>query len=614
MTQARPAPRLLDLLALATGLGVAGGALDVATLHLRLAWLGTFTARSRDVLWLAPAGYILVFACGALLLGLAARWWPRLPSLWLTTFGAAAGIAYSVTSLLLGQRLHPAALGLLAVGAGVQAARWIAAREVASLRLARRATPWLLLAVLAVAGGQLGERAWRERQAARRLPAAAPGAPNILFLVLDTVRAASLSLYGLPRPTSPTLERLGRDGVVFDQALAPAPWTLPSHASMFTGRWPHELSTGWFRPLDGRDSTLAEALAARGYRTGGFVANLIYTDHEKGLARGFQRYEDFPLGLATLLRSCTLTRRLSDTRAFRRLLGTDEVLGRKHAAEVNAEFLAWQATTGPRPFFAFLNYFDAHDPYLPPRDWFRRIAGHDRPDDLSPFRRRGMAGRHAGMPAVEVQLERDAYEAAIAWLDDEIRQLLERLDARGVLANTIVVVTSDHGEEFGEHGVYLHGHTLFRQAVHVPLLVWAPGRAPAGRRVERPVSLRDLPATLLEFTAAGGRGFPGRPLQRYFGDSLPGPEAPVLSEVQKAVRMPEWYPGAHGALRSLTDSAYQFIQHADGTHQLFAWPADPEERNNLYPSAAGRAVADGYLALLREVGDFPPDGPAAELP
>lgn len=614
MSQPRPAAGMLDLLRVAAGLGAVGGALDVATLLLRRSWLGEFTTRSRDVLWLAPVGYILVFTVGALLLGLIAWGRPRVPALWLTVCGAVSGIALSVTFLLAGQRLHPAALLLLAVGAGVQAARMATAREDATRRLARRMTPPLLLALLVVAGVQLGGRAWRERQAAARLPAPVPGAPNILLLVLDTVRAASLSLYGHARPTSPELERLGREGVVFDQALAPAPWTLPSHASMFTGRWPHELSTGWFRPLDGRDSTLAEALAARGYRTGGFVANLIYTDYEKGLARGFQRYEDFPLGLATLLRSCTLTRRLSDTRAFRVLLGTDQVLGRKHAAEVNAEFLAWQATAGPRPFFAFLNYFDAHDPYLPPPAWFRRIAGHDRPDDLSPFRRLGITGRHAGMRPADVALERDAYEASIAWLDDEIRQVLDSLDARGVLANTIVVVTSDHGEEFGEHGVYLHGHTLFRQAVHVPLLVWAPGRAPAGRRVERPVSLRDLPATLLEFSPAPGRAFPGRPLQRFFGDSLPAPEAPVLSEVQQAIRMPDWYPGAHGSLRALTDSAHRFIQHADGTHQLFAWPADPEERDNLYPTAAGRAAAQAYVALLRDVADFPRESAAAAQP
>lgn len=605
MTDARPGRRLADLCWTAVTLGVVAGALDVAVLLARRHWMHEFTARSRDVLWLAPLGYVLVFVLPALALGLLAWRWPRLPALWLLTCGAVTGVVMSLVFLMMGQRLHPAALWLIALGAGVQAARSAAARPEAALRTGRRAGPWLLLALALVAAVQLGGRGRREASAAAALPAAPAGAPNVLLLVLDTVRAASLSLYGYARPTTPELERLGAEGTVFDQALSPAPWTLPSHASMFTGRWPHELSTGWFRPLDTRDSTLAEALAARGYRTGGFVANLIYTDSEKGLARGFQHYEDFPLGLATLLRSATLTRRLSDMRIFRGLLGTDQVLGRKHAAEVNAEFLAWEAGVRGKPFFAFLNYFDAHDPYLPPQAWFRRIAGHDRPGALSPYRRLGMERRHAGMRPEDLQLEQDSYDASIAWLDDAVRQLLDALAARGVLDNTIVIVTSDHGEEFGEHGVYLHGHTLFREAVHVPLVLWAPHRVPAGRRVAQPVSLRDLAATVLDFAGGGAGSFGGRPLQRFFGDTTPPAEAPVLSEVQQAVRMPDWYPGAHGSLRSLTDSAYQFIQHADGVHQLFAWPEDPAERDNLYLTDRGRALAEGYLALLREVPDFP---------
>jgi hypothetical protein len=152
------------------GLGVVGGALDVATVLLRRAWLGQFTARSRDVLWLAPLGYVLVFALGALLLGLIAWRRPRFPALWLTVFAAAAGIALSVTFLLLGQRLHPAALGLLALGLGAQAARLAAAREAATLRLARRAAPWLLVALLAVAAVQLGG-AGPPGAAGRRRPA-----------------------------------------------------------------------------------------------------------------------------------------------------------------------------------------------------------------------------------------------------------------------------------------------------------------------------------------------------------------------------------------------------------------------------------------------------------
>lgn len=599
----------------AAWLALLAGLLEVLLVWYRKYHDGEFTARSRDMLWLAPLAYLLLYSAGAVAVAGAGRLWAGLPRQAVIVFGGVAGLVASALLVHFGPRLHPVALVLVSLGAGFQASRVTEARRAGVARLVGRTLPVMLAALLLAAATSIGGRWWRERRAAATLPAAHPGAPNVLLLVLDTVRAASLSLYGHARPTAPELERLGAAGTVFDRALSTAPWTLPSHASMFTGRWPHELTTSWFRPLDRADTTLAEALARRGYRTGGFVANLIYTDYEKGLGRGFQRYQDFPFSLATLLRSCALTRKLSDTRALRWILGTDQILGRKHADAVNAEFLDWQAGLGGRPFFAFLNYFDAHDPYLPPHDWFRRIAGYERHGDLSPLRRLAITQRREQMRPEDVLLERDAYEASIAWLDDEIRQLLETLAARGVLEHTIVIITSDHGEEFGEHGIYLHGHTLFREAVHVPLVIWAPGRVPAARRVTRPVSLRDLPATVMALaTGEDGRPFPGAPLTRFLGDTLPPPEAPVLSEVQQAVRMPDWYPAAHGSLRALTDSAYHFIQHADSSHQLFGWEDDPEERHNLYDTAEGRARAAGYLALLQEVGAFRPTWQKVEFP
>ena len=124
-----------------------------------------------------------------------------------------------------------------------------------------------------------------------------PDAPNVLLIVLDTVRADHLSLYGYRRPTSPTLERLARRGVRFDEARATAPWTLPSHASLFTGRWPHELGVKWLTPWRGNDPTLAEYLGSRGYATAGFVANTLYCSYDSGLGRGFTRYDDYILDL-----------------------------------------------------------------------------------------------------------------------------------------------------------------------------------------------------------------------------------------------------------------------------------------------------------------------------
>jgi len=120
-----------------------------------------------------------------------------------------------------------------------------------------------------------------------------PGMPNVLLIVLDTVRAKSLGLYGYGRPTTPRLERLARYGTVFKSAFSTAPWTLASHATMFTGRYPHELSTGFLSPLDTTYLTLAELFTSEGYQTAGFAANTFYASQEFGLSRGFTHYEDY---------------------------------------------------------------------------------------------------------------------------------------------------------------------------------------------------------------------------------------------------------------------------------------------------------------------------------
>ncbi len=134
-------------------------------------------------------------------------------------------------------------------------------------------------------------KAWREEM--RPLPP--PGSPNVLLIVLDTVGADHLSLYGYNRLTSPTIDELALRGIRFDRAQAASSWTLPSHASMFTGRWPHELSAGWFTPLDGTYPTLAEFLGSRGYATAGFIANTGYCGADSGLDRGFTDYQDLHL-------------------------------------------------------------------------------------------------------------------------------------------------------------------------------------------------------------------------------------------------------------------------------------------------------------------------------
>ncbi len=174
---------------------------------------------------------------------------------------------------------------------------WSAAAVAAFLRLVRRTVPLLAGALLTIMLVTIGGRAWSEHRAAAALPPAPAGARNVLLIVWDTVRAGNLSLYGYERPTTPNLERLAGRGVRFDLAFSTSSWTLPAHASLFTGRWPHELGVDWKSPLRDDVPTLAEYLAAHGYDTAGFAANLDYCTRETGLARGFAHYEDFPIDL-----------------------------------------------------------------------------------------------------------------------------------------------------------------------------------------------------------------------------------------------------------------------------------------------------------------------------
>ena len=599
---ASSAPPRIAPVWVAAFMGMVVGFVEVAQLLIRKEMTGAFTQRAPQFPWLTPTAYLLLFALPAAAVVIASLVWRRLPATALVVFGCVTAGVASILTTQFQAGLHPVAVVVLALGLGFRASQLTARSGRTVYAVARASSPWMLLALGIIA---LGTVMVEKRREGRQPPPAAAGAdaPNVLFLILDTVRASSLSLYGYQRATSPTLERLGREGIVFDRAFSTAPWTLPSHASFFTGRWPHEQSTGWSSPLDRADSTVAEAFSARGYVSGGFVGNSIYANAETGLARGFHTYRDYSLSLGTLLRSATLTRRITDSWQLRKLIGTDELLGRRTASDINAEFLAWEERLAGRPYFAFLNYFDAHDPYLPPPEWFERIAGYQRRDNLSPLRRLSVDARREGVSPADTRLEMDAYDASIAWIDHEIGLLLGELERRGTLRNTLVVVASDHGEEFGEHGIFLHGHSLFRRALQVPLVIWKPGRVPAGKRVSQPVSLRDIPATLLSLATGAANPFPGGALSRYWTDSATVIETPILVEVQQAVRVPDFYPAATGDLHGLIDSAFHFIQGPKSA-TLFAWDEQPIERVDLAGMPQWQGAVTAYREQLERMGVF----------
>lgn len=503
--------------------------------------------------------------------------------------------------LLTTSRVHPAALAALAVGLAVQAVRMATPRQVQAVRLLG-VSMWIFAGIAVVGGAAWNIRkAVRERRAQRELAAVESAAPNVLLLILDTVRASQLSAYGYGRPTTPALERLAREGLQFDRAISTAPWTLPSHASMFTGRYPGELDVGWSRPLGPAEPTVAERFNDAGYVTGGFVANTIYTSWLHGLSRGFQHYSDYPISVSETLGASNINRRL--LRWWNRITRQYWMIGRKNAEDVNSEFLSWvDRRPAGRPFFAFLNYFDAHMPYLPPAPYRTMYL-----DREPPTRDVNIGPRVKPLPEAVTGL-RDAYDGAITYLDAQLDSLFAQLKAKGLWENTVIVVTSDHGEAFSEHGFLSHGSSLYLPEIHVPLIIRLPGSSDRGCRIGDWVTLRDLPATLME--AANIRGdasFPGQSLLHRCGSSPDTLLSPVLSESEDRAHLPEWYPASAGAMRSLMLGNMHYIRIGDAKEQLFDVGADPMELRDLSEAPASAEI---LLKARRAMNDT---GPGSRL-
>jgi arylsulfatase A-like enzyme len=619
--------RPLDPLELGLFFGLAAGLAEAGVRLVRMAFFPGSVREGPQSLWMVPlADVVLLVGLGLAFLLLGRRWaWLAAPRV------AGFGLAFVgwLSVLLLFPNIERLALVVLALGLAAQTARmlagrsrrvgaairwsvgWPAALERAAWQragLAQTASPpsrrhFLAGAVATVGALALGVNGW-ERVQARRATAglrqAPTGASNVLLLVLDTVRARSSSLYGYSRRTMPNLERLAAGGVLFDWALATSPWTLPSHASMFTGYYPHQLSDKAMWHFSAPVDTLAESLAAAGYTTAGFVANLDFCTNKSGISRGFAHYEDYPVSPGAVVQSTGFVREAFDNQQIRRAINWQEPLDRKSAERINHDFLTWHAAHGQQPFFAFLNYFDAHDPYVPPAEFYqafseqRPLGSYDwlEADQLSPQ---------------EVAELVDAYDGAIAYLDHHLGRLFAELERRGALDNTLVIVTSDHGEQFGEHGLMHHSNSLYLPVLHVPLVLSYPRRVPAGLRVTDPVSLRDLPATVADFLDLSGRtSFPGESWSAQWSGSGGGQavQEPLLAEVRRGecLAYPAWYPAARGSMRSLTEGSLHYIKHlGDGSEQLYDFSRDPNEQHDLSIERGRQTELERFRAALAKL-------------
>ena len=338
----------------------------------------------------------------------------------------------------------------------------------------------------------------RARQGVPRAEAAA-GLPNLVLIILDTLRADHLGCYGYARPTSPNIDRIAEAGVLFEAAWSQAPWTAASLASLFTGLYPsvHGLDGGitWGRShrtddlpfavqrvLGPEHTTLAEVLRQRGYATAGFVSN-VYANSIFGLGQGFDVYDD----------------RHSD-------YANDPLHAKRRSTQTNQSVFRWIESAIREPFFLLVHYNDCHWPYAPPPPFDVFTEGYEGP--LTP-EATGEVVETFGEPVQGLSPEDldyivGLYDGEIRAVDHAVGELLGRLEAalqsRGSQMETIVVLTADHGEEFLDHGSTSHGYTLYEEQLHVPLLIHAPQRYRAGR-IESPVRLIDVFETAMQWTA-----------------------------------------------------------------------------------------------------------------
>jgi len=398
--------------------------------------------------------------------------------------------------------------------------------------------------------------------------------PDVLLVTLDTTRVDHLSAYGYERDTTPSLSRLAADGVTYTRAYSVASWTLPSHASLFTGKYPsshgagHDpegalvLSAGFEGVSDeerekyrifrargvGRDEqTLAELLRSAGYRSAGVVGG-PWLKRVFGLSRGFEQWDE------------------------------DDITGAggRRANEVSDRATAWlDALPADAPFLLFLNYFDAHMPYQPPR-WLLRGYLDD-----------PLAARGADRDAT---LRRASYDAEILYADMNFGRVIDRLKSLGRYDETLIVVTADHGELLGEHSLYGHPARLYEELTRIPLIVKFPTRRDSGARNDAPIQLVDLFALILD--QAGVETPPG------IQGQLPGRIThPIFTEESPAFAGDE-------ALRALYEGSEKLLWGSGGTRELYDLASDPQEQRDLARERPAR-VAALEAALQRRVATLP---------
>ena len=422
------------------------------------------------------------------------------------------------------------------------------------------------------------------------------GKPNVLLIIVDALRADHLSAYGYHRVTSPNLDRLATQGVLFENAVAPSSWTLPSHASILTGRPESEHHAGeskWY--LDTRYPILGTAFERLGYRTAAFSGNPYVFTRRVGMGRGFMHFEDG-----------SILERFMQTNLGKHVLNqiglyqlSDDIIGRQNAQTIGGNALRW-IRRGGKPFFVVINFYDVHEPTVPSPELMMLYSSRPAP--------RGQIHWPLDVQLSPQQVTDvvDSYDACIHYTDEQIAAFLDGLRRSGFLDNTIVVITSDHGQAFNEQGFMFHGKALYWNLIHSPLIVWAREKAPAGVRVSTAVSLQAIPATLLDLVGAENREFPGESLRSLWQEPPRGDWPYPVSELGWLMQSPR-FPSYYGPMTSVVADGWHYIQGGQFGSELYRCCGGETLQQNLAQSPQDQQIVTRFHSAMR-TGTF--DQPA----
>lgn len=430
--------------------------------------------------------------------------------------------------------------------------------------------------------------------------------PSIILIVIDSLRADRLSCYGYERNTSPNIDRMANRGLLFENAIVSAPWTLPSHASLFTGLYPSEHgATDETLYLDTHVVTLAELLSESGYHTVAHTTDNEWLSEATNLMKGFTELhgpiEEETSWLRIFLRKVGARGRRRGSSTARAIERVKEYLARNNGAD--------------KPFFLLLTLMDVHMPYRPARRYLR-FFGLDKVNPTELEYLQNNFRRYRTTPEIlsgrQLHLLNSLYDASIATLDERLAELLDILDSKLERQNTILIITSDHGENLGEHDLLGHWLSLYDTLLRVPLIITYPSRFSKPATITAQVQQHDLFYTILD-------------LIRYQG-AKPRQEAvkskSLLGNLEGDVPFPDYTFAEHAyprmtlrhirrfnpafknerlecAKQAIRTNRYKYISYGCGYEELFSLKSDPGETTNIIVEQ--KQVADMLKEKLDEV-------------